>query len=184
MSAIHIQSTLDRLGNLLRNDLRQALHQYGLQPVQFEALYYLANCNRYSDTAMAVTEYLGQTKGTVSQSLKILEREGLINKHIDQVDKRVGHLVVSAKGRKLIAKVLPSMALKRGLDNLTKNEVADIEEKTKFLLTAMQIGNKLKTFGQCASCIHNQKKNGQTVCGITKEILSNKDTTLICREHQ
>jgi hypothetical protein len=55
-----------RLASPVRNEARQALAEHGLQPVQFEALHYLTRCNRYSDTPMAVTEFLGQTKGTVS----------------------------------------------------------------------------------------------------------------------
>jgi DNA-binding MarR family transcriptional regulator len=53
----------------------QAGAAHGLQPVQLEVLNYLSSCNRYSDTPMAVTEYLGQTKGTVSQTIKTLEKK-------------------------------------------------------------------------------------------------------------
>ncbi len=74
------QQILERLASLLRSESRTMLLEHGLQPVQFEALQYIANCNRYSDTPMAVTEFLGQTKGTVSQTLKVLEKKGLIEK--------------------------------------------------------------------------------------------------------
>ncbi|MCP4325394.1 MAG: MarR family transcriptional regulator, partial [Alteromonadales bacterium] len=57
---------IERLANLLRQEIRLAGKELGLQPVQQEALYYLSICNKYSDTTLAVTEYLGLTKGTVS----------------------------------------------------------------------------------------------------------------------
>lgn len=44
---------------------------------------------------MAVTEYLGQTKGTVSQALKVLENKKYIPKHSDTDDKRITHLKVT-----------------------------------------------------------------------------------------
>ena len=66
------QQTLERLASLLRSERRNRLLKHGLQPIQFEVLYYLSICNRYSDTPMGVTDYLGQTKGTVSQTLKVL----------------------------------------------------------------------------------------------------------------
>ena len=65
--------TVERLSELLKVDSRQAGVEQGLQPVQVEVLHYLSICNKYSDTPMAVTEYLGLTKGTVSQTLKVLE---------------------------------------------------------------------------------------------------------------
>ena len=75
MELLIAQQLLERLAGLLRSESRKLLSEYGLQPVQFEALHYLSNCNRYSDTPMAVTEYLGQTKGSVSQTLKVLEKK-------------------------------------------------------------------------------------------------------------
>ena len=97
-----VQFLLERITGLLRNERRQLLASHGLQPVQFEALNYLAHCNRYSDTPMAVTEYLGQTKGTVSQTLKVLENKGLIVKIGDDKDKRVSHLKLTEAGKSLI----------------------------------------------------------------------------------
>ena len=74
------QDLLERLNNLLRMEMRAFGLSYGLLPVQIEALTYLTRCNRYSDTPQAVTEYLGLTKGTVSQSLKVLEQKGFFGK--------------------------------------------------------------------------------------------------------
>ena len=85
----------------MRQENRTKLSLHGLQPVQFDALQYLMQCNHYSDTPMAVTEFLGQTKGTVSQTLNVLVRKGFIAKTMDQEDKRVVHLSVTSKGIKL-----------------------------------------------------------------------------------
>jgi DNA-binding MarR family transcriptional regulator len=74
---------VERLSELLRIDSRQAGADHGLQPVQLEALHYLSICNRYSDTPAAVTESLGQTKGTVSKTLRVLKRKGLLSKQLD-----------------------------------------------------------------------------------------------------
>lgn len=45
----------------------------GLQLVHVEILQYLSVCNRYSDTTQTISEYLGQTKGSIFQSLGHLE---------------------------------------------------------------------------------------------------------------
>ena len=59
---------IERLGNLVRADARAVCNDYDMRPVQLEALEFLTQCNRYSDTPQAVAEFLGLTKGTVSQT--------------------------------------------------------------------------------------------------------------------
>lgn len=185
MNAIDLQHLLERLASLLRSETRQSLLEQGLQPVQFEALHYLSICNRYSDTPMAVTEYLGQTKGTVSQTLKVLEKKGLVEKVPDSRDKRVAHLLLSESGRALVEQMMPSPLLSTALADIA--DVVDLElaEQLLTLLRAMQRQNQFKTFGQCASCQHNIKlSENHYQCGLTHEPLSPADTQLICREHQ
>ena len=80
MKTNQIYDYVERLSELLRVDARQKGAEHGLLPVQLEVLHYLSICNQYSDTPMAVTEYLGQTKGTVSQTLKVLENKALLVK--------------------------------------------------------------------------------------------------------
>ena len=185
MELLIAQQLLERLAGLLRSESRNLLSEYGLQPVQFEALHYLSNCNRYSDTPMAVTEYLGQTKGSVSQTLKVLEKKGLIDKTSDSSDKRVIHMAITVEGRELVAAIQPSPTLQLACDQLNKRDVSTINSSLTTLLTAMQKANDFKSFGQCASCRHNLKlDSGEYFCGLTNEPLSSVDTELICREHE
>ena len=185
MDIFTTQKLLDRLSSLLRSESRNLLHEHGLQPVQFEALYYLSICNRYSDTPMGVTEYLKQTKGSVSQTLKVLEKKGLIVKTADTNDKRVAHLSVTPNGRTLIDKILPSPSLQMANDFLNSQEIEKINTTLTTLLSTIQRANNFKSFGQCASCVHNIKsKSNDFFCGLTKEPLSQLETELICREHE
>ena len=98
--AERLYALLDRLGVVLRADDRQVGGQGALQPIHRALLRYLARCNRYSDTPGAAATYLGQTKGTVSQSLGVLERRGYVKKRRDARDRRVIRLELTAKGRR------------------------------------------------------------------------------------
>ena len=178
------QQTLERLASLLRSERRNRLLEYGLQPIQFEALHYLSICNRYSDTPMGVTDYLHQTKGSVSQTLKVLEKKGFIEKEADSKDKRVAHLKVTKTGRELVNGLLASPLLQQASEQLDKNTFATIDTALNDLLFAVQSANQFKSFGQCRTCIHNSKPNGGYFCELTQEPLSIKDVDLICREHQ
>jgi DNA-binding MarR family transcriptional regulator len=181
---------LERLCNLLRAQARAAGAGLGLQPVQLDALHYLALCNRYSDTPQAVTEYLGLTKGTVSQTLKVLVARALVDKMSDSNDRRVIHLRVTAAGQALLAQVAPAPLLRRAMVEIPDPEVDGLVEGLRGLLRAVQQANGLKTFGVCATCRFNQEAiaaQGQDAgrrCGLTGETLTDSDVARICREHE
>ena len=44
MNTYLVHQLLDRIGNLVRNETRAGLTEHGLQPVQLDALHYLAIC--------------------------------------------------------------------------------------------------------------------------------------------
>ncbi len=179
-----IHDIVERLGNLLRADVRAACHAQGVRPVQFEALNYIAQCNRYSDTPQAVAEYLGLTKGTVSQTIKALETKGLLRKCIDKQDKRVVHLKPTARGRRLVDQTAPADSVVRGIDRMTVGEQTAMVEALQRLLRAMQQANGLKTFAPCHTCRFNQQREGGYFCELTQEPLAEDDVKLLCREHQ
>ncbi|MCP5352612.1 MAG: winged helix-turn-helix transcriptional regulator [Chromatiales bacterium] len=184
MSAAPIHDTLERLCMLLRVEARVTGSGEGLLPVQIEALHYLARCNRYSDTVQGLTGFLNQTKGTVSQTVKVLESRGLIEKRADANDGRVSHLLLTDKGRALIAEAIPPHALSRGISLLPADTVTALTDGLAALLQATQTANDFKTFAACHSCRFNQQDGDGHRCGLTGEALSGDDIRKICREHQ
>lgn len=184
MNAHDGQDLLERLNNLLRMEVRTFGLKYGLQPVQIEALTYLTRCNRYSDTPQAVAEYLGLTKGTVSQSLMVLEQKGFLQKRQDTEDKRITHLVITAKGRKLVEQVYPAKNLEAALAKTNSVQGKTLEETLRSLLREMQHLHDRKTFAACHTCRFNERHKKGYVCGLTKEALSGREIQLICREHE
>ncbi len=185
MSSNDLHGFIERIANLLRNETRQAGAAYGLQPVQLEALAYLNKCNRYSDTPQAVTDYLGLTKGTVSQTLKILAANGFITKKADLKDKRVVHLQVTKAGKTIVEKLIPNPLFMETQDQLGKTAEAQLEKNLKTFLSTMQQSNKMKSFGVCHSCrYHQETSGGRYFCGLTQERLLKKEIHSICREHE
>ncbi len=180
-----IYDYVERLSELLKVDARQAGATFGLQPVQLEVLHYLSICNRYSDTPIAVTEYLGLTKGTVSQTLKVLEKKELLLKQVDENDKRITHLKLTAKGIKLVSNIIPTSMFESACASLPDKTRLDIESSLRQLLITLLDVNGLKTFGVCKSCRYNSKtENGGYFCGLVGQPLSASDVQLICREHE
>ena len=184
MSFTDAHDLLERLCNLLRNDLRAVGNDYGLQPVQLEALVFLCRCNRYSDTPQAVTEFLGLTKGTVSQTLKALVRKGFLVKQGDAADRRLVHLRPTARGRRLVACAIPEKSMAGGFSELSGSEASETVAVLRRLLRATQQANGLKSFATCNSCRFNRREGAGHICGLTLEPLSEQDILLLCREHE
>src|SRR5688500_454723 len=109
--SLRLHLLLTRIANLLRAELRKSAAEHDLALAQLEALHYLRRCNRYSDTPAAVTEFLGATKGTVSQTLLALEDKGLIEKRPDPNDARVVRLKLTRNGKSIADRSLPAPIL-------------------------------------------------------------------------
>jgi len=175
---------IERTGNLLRVEQRLAGREFGLQEVHLQVLLYLSLCNRYSNTPAAVTEYLNATKGTVSQSLKVLETKDYITKQPDADDKRVLHLNLTTQGEQVIKETIPSLVFAEAIEGLTSQQVKDIQVNLTLLLTSWQQANKLRSFGVCQTCHFFIKEEKGFRCGLTQEPLSKHDSSRICREHE
>lgn len=168
---------LERFHSLYKSQMRQAVSTHGMQLVHFEILQYLSICNDYSNTAQAVSEYLGQTKGSISQSLKTMEKLSYIKRQPSLEDKRVTKLSLTTTGEQCLQEIANSCGLH------CTDDVALIES-IKILLVEWQGGGDKQGFGQCLSCSYHRKlDNGDFQCGLTKASLSRHDIRKICREH-
>lgn len=182
MHDITLFDLLERLSSLTRAWFRQQPLLNELQPVQLSALAYLARCNRYSNTPLGVTEYLGLTKGTVSQSLKQLEAKGMIFRIPDSLDKRSVHLQLTETATELLTALLPPGFLVKGETQMGEHGEL-LKKLLADLLREIQLTSNVPGFGLCHSCSFHQRHNKQQICGLTGETLSEDDSMLICREH-
>lgn len=179
-----VSELIERIGNLLRAEERSAGTAHGLQPVHWQALRYLSRCNRYSNTPAGVTDYLRLTKGTVSQTLLVLEKKGLVAKQPDSTDRRVIHLQVTDKGQDLLRTAEPMPLFTQVSANLTDRELTRLEEDLTHLLQRLQQARDWRSFGVCQTCRFFQQEASGFRCGLTQEALSQDDSNLICREHE
>nr|WP_239482092.1 MarR family winged helix-turn-helix transcriptional regulator [Pseudomonas insulae] len=173
---------LERLSALTRVWFRQHPLLADLQPVQLSALLYLSRCNRYSNTPLAVADYLGLTKGTVSQSLKALEGKGLLSKAPSARDKRSVHLELTGAARALLGAVMPPAFLSAAAARMGA-DAQQLEQLLGDLLRNVQRDQDVPSFGLCRTCRFHQTVDGLPFCGLTHEPLSHAEAELICREH-
>ena len=183
MNANEMYEYVERIANLIRTNVRKSGLASGLQPVQMEALHYLSRCNRYSDTPVAVAEFLGLTKGTVSQTIGVLENNHLVQKVTDKRDRRVVHLHLTPNGESVLAQSIPPKAMTAALQIMTDQCQHQLGRSLQELLSGLQHANGLKTFGPCKTCIHHLYDGAERRCELTRENLTDSDAEKICREH-
>ncbi len=169
---------LECLSSLHKSQMRKAASIEGMRLVHIEILQYLSISNKYSNTAQAMSEYLGQTKGSISQSISFLEELNYIERKPCKKDGRAVKIYLTKEGK---------ACLKRMFSNITQpppNDDTSIEA-VKEILFNWQAENDMKSFGQCKSCRFNESSNeGKFKCGLTGERLSKSDIEKICREHE
>lgn len=174
---------IERISNLLRSEERKKYAAIGLQPVHVQVLDYLSTCNRFSDTPASVAEYLGLTKGTVSQSLQVLERKGYIEKSQDSEDGRVVHLALSVAGKELLDAIKPLDVFAQAQLAVSSQQFTSIEAALGSILSELQKANNAKSFGVCHSCVNFIRQDDHYLCNLTQLPLSQFDAKKICREH-
>jgi DNA-binding MarR family transcriptional regulator len=178
---------IERVGTLLRAEERKIAAALNLHPAHLQVLRYLAQCNRYSNTPMAVSDYLGTTKGTTSQSLLILQQHGYLQKKPDSKDRRIVHLVLTPKGRALARNInLTSLSNKEeAFRGLKAADLQTAQHVVEQLLRNLQRINQHHTFGQCHTCRYLMVTGGKRFfrCGLTQELLRSDETLKICQDH-
>lgn len=175
---------IEYMAALIRSEERRRCTELKLQLVHFQVLEYLSLCNKYSDTPAAITNYLGMTRGTVSQTLILLEKKQLIEKTQDQSDKRVFHVQLQKKGFNILSKAKPTKLFTKAAKILKNNSTYKGEEEIFIkALTALQKANNSHSFGICSTCKNFTKKSSHYFCELTQETLSKDDSEKICQEH-
>ncbi|MCY4310665.1 MAG: MarR family transcriptional regulator [Rhodospirillaceae bacterium] len=176
-SVARMTNLIDRLG--------RAVHclQFsdGLNPAQWAVLRYLGRANRYSRTPTAISDYLGTTRGTMSQTIKALEGKGLIVRETNDRDRRAVLLNLTEQGEAILKNdplgCVNSVA--RSLGN-------QLEEASEFLdrvVDCLQNKTDGLRYGVCAHCTNfckSQFASDVHMCGLTGDSLSVQDSAKIC----
>ena len=182
--AIETAHLIDRLDRLARS--AEAADR--LNPAQWEALRYVARANRFSRTPAALAEYLGSTRGTVSQTLIALEQKGHVTREHSPRDRRSVMLELTAMGSQAL-KCDPILALAADLECASSHRLETVVEVLRSALHAMITRNGGRAFGACYTCRHFRKGGGSGRstphhCALLEEPLSESDSRAICVEQQ
>ena len=171
----NISALLDRLIRIIASEGWDG----DLNPAQTAALSYLARANRFSRSPSAVAEYLGATRGTVSQTLKALHRKGLVEESPNPADKRSISYRLTQSGEALVRR---RHQLQDVLDALPEKDRSALETHLGQVVGTALKARGLKTFGACKTCRHHQVKGSQFHCALLDLPLRQEEADQICVE--
>jgi DNA-binding MarR family transcriptional regulator len=147
-------------------------------------LFYLNQANRFSNTPQALTEYLGLTKGTVSQTILVLARRKLVSRHTDPRDGRVVRLILTEGGITLLKTLSAGGAWRDIVQTASPARVTSAMVVLRQVLAQVQTQSGKRSFGVCATCRYNQRLGPRSYfCALMQEKLSSPEVRRICREH-
>lgn len=185
VSGADIMQLVERLSRLLR----ARDHQDGLNPAQREALRYLGRSNRFSNSPIGLARYLGATKGTISQTIKALERKGLLSKRLRPDSGKTMELKLTAEGEAALARD-PWLEVARAADQLGGKTRRRMQRGLDDLLRAELARHGASSFGTCLSCRFFREQEGTEASGGPHHCLHFKTglpataTGQICAHHQ
>lgn len=182
MNSYNLFEQIERIGALIRAEERKKCKELGLQAIHVQILHYLSICNKYSNTPAAISNYIGITRGPISQTVIYMAQKGLIEKNSGISDKRVVHLRITPHGKDIFAQLKPTAIFSQASLILEKNGFHSPEPFIQ-VLVALQKANNSRTFGICKTCKYFQKTTKGNICGLTTEKLSEDDSKKICNEH-
>jgi DNA-binding MarR family transcriptional regulator len=185
MPGAAIAAGLERLSRLMRAEE----HSHGLNPAQWEALRYLARANRISNSPGALTRFLGATKGTISQTVKALERKGFITKTARDGEKRSLVLALTPRGEEVLTRD-PWARLATATDELGGKTRRRMARALRELLRQEISRGQLASFGSCATCRFYRERGreddprGPHLCMLLEQPLSAREAQKICVSHE
>lgn len=177
MSNERLHALVERISNLLREDLRKVATAHNLALAQLEVLQFLSVANGYSDNLSAVVNYMGATKGTMSQTLRALERKGLIVREKDNEDARKVHCRPTDAGREVVEQARPAPVLRKvnGSDSVLALES---------LLTELLAVRGAAPFGVCNTCGYHQIRTNGAWCALAEAPIAPVDVEKLCQEYK
>lgn len=152
-----------------------------INPAQMGALRYLARANRFSRAPSQVASFAGSTRGTMSQTLRALERKGLVTEARSERDKRSIVYQVTESGRAL---ALAGKAIDASFAGLSESEAQILEELLSRVLKNVIAARGGRSFGMCRHCRHHEKRWVGGYCRLLAVELAEVETTQICYEHE
>ena len=177
------------LGRLAHGEGAAAIPTAALSTAQWSALRYLGNANRYSRTPSAFAKFHGTTRGTASQTIRGLVKQGYLTQSRAAGDGRGRQLDLTEKATAMRL-CDPFEAMVRAVGDLPTEVRRQFGESLTRMLHHVARDKGARRFGTCTSCAHlecsdNDPESHQTyTCGVTQNWMDGENLEQLCVNFQ
>jgi MarR family transcriptional repressor of emrRAB len=162
--------------------------RHGLRDREWMALRFIARANQFSRTPSALANFVGTTRGTASQIVKVLERKGFLVRKPSADDKRSVILCVTAQGEKFLGHD-PINVLVKAIAVLSVDRQTSSRDALRQVLDWLDITQQRHHADICRECTFLTENstdgaagNGcpQFTCRFFRAAIAPDETTLLC----
>lgn len=153
----------------------------GLNPTQRAALEYLSEANQFSRSPSHVAEYLGTTRGTMSQTLKALVRKGYAAERRQKSDQRSISFELTEAGAAAVTEPNP---IADAIGSLPAGVQSALRDGLLQSLRQALAANGGQSFGKCKTCAYHEADSENGFCSLLKLALEPGENDKICVEHK
>jgi len=177
------------LGRLAHGESKEAAAATTLSTAQWTALRYLGNANRYSRTPSAFAKFHGTTRGTASQTIRGLVKQGYLTQSRAPGDGRGRQLELTEKAKALRLRD-PFEAVVRAAGDLPPAIRLQFSTSLAQVLHRVAREKGARPFGTCTSCTHLECHDCEPgaeisyACGMTQNFLDREDLEQLCVNFQ
>ncbi|MFV1465865.1 MarR family transcriptional regulator [Phaeobacter sp. JH20_02] len=152
-----------------------------LNPTQKAALEYLSEANQFSRSPSHVAEYLGTTRGTMSQTLKALVRKGYATERRQDSDQRSISYALTEDG---LAAAEQANPIAKAIGSLPPDVQRSLKDGLMQSLNLALAANGGHSFGRCRTCAYHDASAEHGFCTLLGLALAAGEKHKICIEHR
>jgi DNA-binding MarR family transcriptional regulator len=123
----------------------------GLTPAQWTALRYFSRANRFSRTVSGFAEFHATTRGTASQTVKSLVKNGFLTRNRSEQDRRSVRFDLMEKSLTLLERD-PFESLVAAAGELSNTSRQVMSRSLDRMLRVLAARHGKKVFGMCPNC--------------------------------
>jgi DNA-binding MarR family transcriptional regulator len=152
----------------------------GLRDREWMVLRFLSRANRFSRTPSAVATFIGTTRATATQILKILEAKSYLARRTSRQDRRSVTLAVTSQGERLLTQRDPLNGLLNAIAALVPEECLRLRDSLGKILNQIDAADHWPSAGVCRNCMFLAEAGARrTLTGRART-----STGLQCRLHR
>ena len=180
-----IVAALERISAAFRVLLWDEAKENALSPIQNQILIFLL----FHDSEKCTVSYLAQefnmTKATVSDSIKVLLKKGLITKFDHPSDTRSYIIGLTDPGKKTAEKSANfAFAIEKPLNAIGQAQKETMLAGLLRLIRDLNQAGVITVQRMCFSCVNYRFENGEHYCKLLKSKLADTEIRVDCPEHE